>query len=104
MVLSDLPSVESFVYNLVETVTSRTAISEAFVYIGLTFLVLLVFTLLLEYSNNTPITVFLQNRSFGSSAMQQLQPLMTHLAARVEAALEKWDHPQSDAGGHPLVE
>ncbi|XP_069996687.1 uncharacterized protein [Penaeus vannamei] len=43
-------------------------------------------------------------RGFGSSAMQQLQPLMTHLAARVEAALEKWDHPQSDAGGHPLVE
>ncbi|XP_047478873.1 uncharacterized protein LOC125031910 isoform X2 [Penaeus chinensis] len=43
-------------------------------------------------------------RGFGSSAMQQLQPLMTHLAARVEAALEKWDHPQPDVGGHPHVE
>ncbi|XP_037798181.1 uncharacterized protein LOC119593325 isoform X1 [Penaeus monodon] len=104
MTLSDLPSVESFVYNLIETVTSRTAISEAFVYIGLTFLVLLICTVLLEYFNNVPMTVFLEQRSFGSSAMQQLQPLMTHLAARVEAALEKWDLPQPDVGGHPHVE
>ncbi|XP_042865656.1 uncharacterized protein LOC122249117 isoform X2 [Penaeus japonicus] len=43
-------------------------------------------------------------RGFGSRALQQLHPLMTHLAARVEAALEKYDHPQPDLGGHPHVE
>lgn len=49
-------------YNLIETVTSRTAISEAFVYIGLTFLVLLICTVLLEYFNNVPMNVFLEQR------------------------------------------
>ncbi|XP_042865655.1 uncharacterized protein LOC122249117 isoform X1 [Penaeus japonicus] len=104
MAISDLPSLESFVYNLVDTVTSRTAIAEAFVYIGLAFMTLLLITLLLNLANNASVTTIFSERSFGSRALQQLHPLMTHLAARVEAALEKYDHPQPDLGGHPHVE